>query len=90
MNFFSFKYFCEILNLKNNALIQELDFFNTACKDIKWIEYQVLMLYDREISILDFLKECLKYDGAYSLAIRYVYLLVLSFKDLKCVALSDA
>jgi hypothetical protein len=48
------------------------------------------MLYDREISILDFLKECLKYDGAYSLAIRYVYLLVLSFKDLKCVALSDA
>lgn len=90
INFYSFKYFCEILNIKDNAIIQEIEMHSKRCRDIKWIEYNVLRLYDREISMLDFIEDCLKYQGAYSIALRYIYIMLLSFMDLKVVLISDA
>ena len=90
VGFQSFKFFNEILSLTDNALIKEINALSSTHKDARWIESNVLLLQDKQMSLLEFFKNSLKYEGGYSLGLRYVYVLLLSFSEMKLIEIKDA
>ena len=47
------------------------------------MSYLVISLYFRDIEPVEFMKNVVSFDGGFSVGIRYLYLMLLSFEEIK-------
>ena len=84
LSYFCLKYFEGIFELNNQPLIKEIDQWGNI-PGIGRFNYLLIGLYERDITILEYLKESLKIDSSLPLAIRYLYIMLMSFEELRIV-----
>ena len=83
INFVCKQYFTELLARKENAIVTEILTFSQYCQDQSRLTFYVRQLYDREIDVYGYLQSINSIPGAMSPGIRYLYIMLLSYEDLK-------
>lgn len=83
LSFACYKFFNELLSKNENALVGEIISLSKYCQDQSRLTYYVRSLYDREIDVYEYLESINKIPGAMSPGIRYLYILVLTYDELK-------
>jgi len=63
--------------------VKEIFKFSPLIKNPSLFNYLIISFYDRDLSPYLFLKDSRKIKGAVNLAVRYLYIMLLSFEDLK-------
>jgi hypothetical protein len=72
-----------MLTRQENAIIQEIVSYSPYCQDWNRLCYLVRSLFNRELEVYAFLDGVAKISGAMSPGIRFLYIMLLSFEDLK-------
>jgi hypothetical protein len=75
---FSFENF-----VRENALVKEIFQLSPFIENPSLFNYLVISFYDRDLSPYLFVKQARTIKGAVYLAVRYLYIMLLSFEDLK-------
>lgn len=83
INYVCYQYFTELLARNENAIVQEILKFQLYCKDVSKLTFFVRSLYDRDIDVNGYLQSINTIGGAMSPGIRYLYMMLLTFEDLK-------
>jgi hypothetical protein len=83
INYVCYQYFTELLSRTENAIVKEILNFQTYCEDVSGLTFYVRSLYDRDIDVHSYLDSINQIQGAMSPGIRYLYIMLLTFEDLK-------
>lgn len=83
INYVCYRYFSQLLNKKEDAIVNEIQEFSKYCQDQSHLTFYVRSLYDRDIDVFHYLSSINKISGAMSPGIRYLYIMLLTFENLK-------
>lgn len=76
--------------VKNNKILQEIMQYRNKFQDQSFLNYLLIELYDRTISIQEYLERVKNSPGMLSASIRYLFILLQSFDELKRQKVDDA
>jgi len=91
MDYFCYRYYSLIESLReDNRIVREIIDNNKMVEDHSHLNYLVLSLYHRDISILELIVSSNRSKGSIPSVIRYLFMHLLSFKQLRELSEKEA
>lgn len=91
IDYICYSYFKNFENLrKENAILKEIADLTFQTKDLSHVLFIVISVYLRELELEEAVKMALPVQGAVSLLLRYLYLMLLGFSKMRLVSSTQA
>ena len=72
-----------LIVIRDNQIVNELIEYSRKIYDFSQMSYLVISLYFRDIGPVEFMRNAVTFEGGFSVGIRYLYLMLLSFEEIK-------